>query len=133
MANLIPSDRQQDAQEAVLMRRHFLSDFHQDLHAIYNSGKKTELHQKLLGEVRTIKWINESELEINPSSTFQFKLIYMDKRVTFVNHHELVRNHREIAVWFSNIRRWPLKYQLWRWTASYDTCPMPYDILEHGK
>ena len=36
---------------------------------------------------------------------------------------------RMIAVWFSNIQCWPLSYGVWRWTANYGECTLPYDVL----
>ena len=53
----------------------------------------------------------------------------MNGTETYLTYDELVNEHWMIAVWFSNIQCWPLSYGVWRWTANYGECTLPYDVL----
>ena len=129
MATLIPSDREQDFLEEETRVRNFLNTFHRELRTIYEAGRKNELHRKFLGHVRTIKEVNQQSRDSKGS--FYFHIIYMNGTETHLTYDELINEHRMIAVWFSNIRRWPLSFGVWRWTANYGECTLPYDVLNN--
>jgi len=122
----IPNDTEQALQERSQRIHNYIQVFHQELQMLYRMGEKKRFHRYILGDIKTVKWLDYNRHDI----CFTFQLTYMDGTQMTMIYDVFIREHKNIAAWISNIYRWPLQYVKWKWTASYDVCLTPMEFYE---